>query len=69
MARAFTGTTNPSRAIPIINKMTYEECYGFLSEHLPHNETKDYFKKVSQRMGMYQEWKGKSKSYLDYRSS
>ncbi len=59
VARAFTGTTNPSKAIPIINKMTYEECYGFLREHLPHNETKDYIKKVSQRMGMYQEWKGK----------
>lgn len=58
VARAFTGTTNPKKAIPKINKMTYEECYRFLREHLPFDETKGYIQKVSQRMGMYHEWKG-----------
>jgi membrane-bound lytic murein transglycosylase C len=58
VARAFTGTTNPSKAIPKINNMTYEECYGFLRQYLPHDETREYIKKVSQRMGMYHEWKG-----------
>ncbi|MCK9450420.1 MAG: murein transglycosylase domain-containing protein [Bacteroidales bacterium] len=57
VARAFTGTTNPSKAVPKINAMTYEECYGFLRQYLPHDETKDYVKKVSQRMGMYHEWR------------
>ena len=57
VARAFTGTTNPKKAIPKINKMTYEECYGFLREYLPYDETKSYIKKVSQRIGMYNEWK------------
>ena len=58
VARSFTGKTNPSRAIPKINEMTYEELYGFLRQYLPHDETKEYIKKVSQRMGMYQEWQG-----------
>lgn len=57
VARAFTGTTNPNKAIPKINKMTYEECYGFLREYLPYDETKGYIKKVSQRIRMYHEWK------------
>jgi len=57
VARAFTGTTNPGKAIPKINKMTYEECYGFLREYLPYDETKSYIKKVSQRIGLYEEWK------------
>ena len=57
VARAFTGTTNPNKAIPKINKMSYDECYGFLRQYLPYDETKGYIKKVSQRMGMYHEWK------------
>jgi len=58
VARAFTGKTNPAKAVPKINQLTYEECYGFLRQYLPHDETKDYIKKVSQRMGMYHEWQG-----------
>ncbi len=58
VARAFTGTTNPAKAVPKINKMTYQECYGFLREYLPYDETKGYIKKVSQRLGKYNEWKG-----------
>jgi membrane-bound lytic murein transglycosylase C len=57
LSRAFTGKTNPNKAIPKINQMSYEELYGFLRVRLPYNETKDYIKKVSSRMLMYNEWK------------
>ncbi len=57
VARAFTGTTNPNKAIPKINKMSYDECYNYLREYLPYDETKGYIKKVSKRIGMYHEWK------------
>ena len=57
VAKAFTGKTNPKRAIPKINKMSYEELYGYLREYLPYDETKDYIKKVSSRIGLYAEWK------------
>jgi len=57
VSRAFTGKTNLSRAIPKINQMTYDELYGFLRDYLPYTETRDYIKKVSSRIGMYNEWK------------
>jgi len=57
VARAFTGTTSTAKAIPKINKMTYEECYNYLREYLPYDETKGYIKKVSKRIGLYSEWK------------
>lgn len=57
VSRAFTGKTNLSKAIPKINEMSYEELYGFLRKYLPYDETKDYIKKVSSRIGMYHDWK------------
>lgn len=57
LSRAYTGRTNPSAALPKINGMSYEENYGFLRYNLPYDETKDYIKKVTQRMMMYQKWK------------
>lgn len=56
VARAFTGNTNPGQAIPYINKMTYPELYRFLSRNLPYEETRDYIRKVTQRMAMYHNW-------------
>jgi membrane-bound lytic murein transglycosylase C len=57
LAKAFTGKTNPKKAIPIINSMSYEELYGYLRAKLPYDETKGYIKKVSQRMTKYRQWK------------
>lgn len=60
VARAFTGSTSISKAVPKINRMSYEELYRYLREHLPHGETRDYIRKVSSRIGMYHEWKNGS---------
>ena len=56
VAKAFTGNTSVSKAVPKINRMSYEELYRYLRTHLPYDETKDYIKKVSSRIGMYHEW-------------
>lgn len=56
VARAFTGNTSVSKAVPKINRMSYEELYSYLRGHLPYDETKDYIRKVSSRIGMYHEW-------------
>jgi len=56
VARAFTGTTNPAKAIPKINAMGYAELYAYLREYLPSGETRDYIKKVTSRMKMYHKW-------------
>lgn len=57
LARAFTGKTNPSVAVPIINGMSYDEVYSYLRKHLPYNETKAYIEKVSRRQKQYHTWK------------
>lgn len=56
VARAFSGTTNPAKAIPKINEMPFEAVYGYLREYLPYEETRDYIRKVSQRMRQYESW-------------
>lgn len=56
LARAYTGKTNPKKALSKINKMSYEENYGYLRYKLPYEETRDYIKKVTQRMQKYKEW-------------
>lgn len=53
VARAFTGNTNISKAAVIINKMTPDEVYTTLLAKLPHDETKNYVKNVSERMKLY----------------
>ena len=58
-ARAFTGKTDPKKAIPKINAMNYDELYIYLRKHLPYDETKDYIKKVSTRQRQYHLWKDK----------
>jgi len=56
VARAFTGNTDPGRAIPYINKMTYPQLYNYLYRNLPYSETREYIRKVTQRMAMYHKW-------------
>lgn len=54
VARAFIGTKNIKKAIRIINKMTPTEVYYTLERNLPYKETKDYLKKVYNRMKIYE---------------
>jgi membrane-bound lytic murein transglycosylase C len=54
VAKAFTGKTNINEASKIINKMTPEQVYNKLIKNLPYDETKNYLKKVSERVTMYE---------------
>ncbi len=56
LARAFVSSKSPRQAVPLINKMTYEEVFNHLKTHLPYKETQDYIAKVSNRMASYKEW-------------
>ena len=53
VSRAFNGTTNINKAAKIINNMSSKEVYKRLMRKLPHNETKKYLKKVTDRMYAY----------------
>jgi membrane-bound lytic murein transglycosylase C len=53
VARAFTGTTSVTKAARKINQMTPFQVYNHLLRNLPHNETKDYLKRVSSRYEAY----------------
>ena len=53
VARAFTGTTSVSKAAPKINSMTPYQVYNHLLRNLPHDETKDYLKRVTSRYEAY----------------
>ena len=53
VSRAFTGNTNIKKAIPHINKMTYNQLYNHLKSRLPHAETRDYVQKVTSKMEKY----------------
>lgn len=57
VSRAFTGNTRLSNAIPKINKYSYEDLYAYLSRRLPAQETRDYIRKVTERMQQYTQWR------------
>lgn len=56
VARAFNQdrSTNIRAASKKINEMTPDEVYTHLINNLPYDETKNYLKKVSSRMALYQ---------------
>jgi membrane-bound lytic murein transglycosylase C len=56
VARAFNSdnSTNIRKAAKIINQMTPKQVYERLIERLPYDETKNYLKKVSSRMSLYE---------------
>ena len=56
VARAFNPdhSTNIRQAADIINSMSSDEVYQHLIDNLPYDETKNYLKKVSSRMALYQ---------------
>jgi len=53
VAKAFTGTTSPKKATPLINKMSYEKVYDTMKKKLPYKETQDYIERVTTRMALY----------------
>ncbi len=54
VARAFVGSTHIGKAAVVINRMTPEQVYRHLKEHLPYTETRDYLERVTERMQMYE---------------
>lgn len=56
VAKAFTGKRNVMQALPKINAMTSDEVFAHLKKNLPFEETRNYIVKVSERMGLYNEW-------------
>ncbi len=57
LSRAITGKRRLAGAIDGINAMGSEELYSRLRKHLPYAETRDYLKKVRDRMPLYEEWR------------
>ncbi len=55
-SRAFVGVPRMAPAIERVNTMDPEEVYTYLRAHLPYEETRDYIKKVRDRMSLYKEW-------------
>lgn len=52
-ARHGSYTKYKTRALAEINKRTPEQVYKYLRRHLPYRETRDYIKKVTERMSKY----------------
>ena len=57
VAKAFNSnhSTNIKQASRIINSMTPGEVYGHLIKNLPYDETKNYLKKVNNRIALYRQ--------------
>ncbi|OCL99857.1 Membrane-bound lytic murein transglycosylase C precursor [Aliarcobacter thereius] len=55
VAKAFSKTTNISKAAQIINKMSSKDVYNHLLKNLPYDETKGYLEKVTSRMYSYED--------------
>lgn len=53
VSRAFIGTTNVSNAITSINCYGYNDLYSHLVTRLPHQETRNYVKKVTEKRNKY----------------
>lgn len=53
VARAFVGTTKMRDALPVINSMTPDQVYETLRAKLPYDETRQYIKRVTERVGGY----------------
>jgi len=56
LSRSLAGKARIQPAIDRVNTMDPEEFYTYLRENLPYAETRDYIKKVRERMRLYKEW-------------
>jgi len=57
VCKAFGAGTSLTRAAPVINRMEPAEVYSRLRRDLPYAETRNYVKKVSDRVSLYKAWK------------
>jgi membrane-bound lytic murein transglycosylase C len=56
LSRALCGRKKLSCAIDKVNSMEPDELYVYLRRNLHHQETRDYLKRVTERMNLYKEW-------------
>lgn len=56
LSRALCGKKQISCAVDKVNTMKPDELYVYLRKNLHHQETRDYLKRVSERMKLYKEW-------------
>ena len=57
VSRAITGSRKVRKAIPLIDGMPAKDLYARLRKDLPYEETRDYLKRVTERMTLYGEWR------------
>jgi len=55
VSRAFRDGTSVSQAAPIINHMSPDQVYARLCSDLPYEETRNYIKRVRDRISLYEE--------------
>lgn len=53
VSRTFSGTTNPHKAAKKINTMSSKAVYNYMRKNLKYKETRDYLKRVSDRVAIY----------------
>ena len=53
VSRAFIGSTNLKKSFTHINRYDYNDLYSHLLSNLPHQETRNYVKKVSEKREKY----------------
>lgn len=56
ISKAFVSNTSVKQAASIINGMSSDQVYSRLCSNLPYEETRDYVKKVCDRIPLYREW-------------
>jgi len=56
LSRALCGKKQIGCAVDRVNTMKPDELYVYLRKNLHHQETRDYLKRVSERMKLYKEW-------------
>ena len=56
LSRALVGKPRLRPAIDRVNTMDPDELFTYLRENLPYAETRDYIRKVRDRMSLYKEW-------------
>ena len=59
VSRAMTGGTAVSKAVSVINMMTYDRLYEHLRTQLPYAETRDYIQKVTSKRRKYMDTQAK----------
>lgn len=53
VCKTVSGSTSASKAIPVVNSMSYDELFRLLRRKLPHSETRNYIVQVTEKRKKY----------------